>query len=375
MAPPARGAHLVPSESLLRAVIESAPNGVVMVDRAGRIVLVNAEIERLFGYQRRELLDMPIEALVPDRDRHAHHGFRAGYGRDPQKRLMGAGRDLFGLHKDGREVPVEIGLTPIATDDGLFVLASVIDIGPRKKAEQELRSSVEELERFAYVASHDLQEPLRTVASYVQLLARRYRSELGTDGAEFIDFAVDGVHRMQRLIEDLLAFSRVGTNPEPVHATPVGRALEVALGSLRASIDESSAIITHDPLPDVLADPSQLEHLFTNLIGNALKFRGEAPPLVHVGARRVGPFWEISVRDRGIGIEPRYFDRIFVIFQRLHVQEQYPGTGVGLAICRKIVERNGGRIWVDSAPGNGATFSFTLPAAQEATDVRRDIDP
>ena len=279
---------------------------------------------------------------------------------------MGAGRDLHGRRKDGSQVLVEIGLNPIETDEGLFVLASVVDISARKQAEEELRRSNEELERFAYVASHDLQEPLRTVASYVQLLARRYRDRLDKDAGEFIDFAVQGSLRMQRLIEDLLTFSRVGTRGGALVPIDSGTALEAAIASLRASIDEAQAIITHDRLPAVLADPVQLEHLFTNLVGNAIKFRGAVAPRVHVGAALDGGRWILSVRDNGIGIDPQYFERIFVIFQRLHGREEYPGTGIGLAICKKIVERHGGRIWVESQPGSGTTFFFTLAAASES---------
>jgi PAS domain S-box-containing protein len=350
---------------VFRLVVESSPNGVVMVDRRGTIVLVNRETERLFGYTREELIGESIELLVPRRFRQSHPGVRQGFLNNPQARAMGAGRDLSAVHKNGTEIPVEIGLNPIETDEGFFVLASVVDIGPRKQAEEELRRSNEELERFAYVASHDLQEPLRTVASYVQLLSRRYRDRLDADALDFIDFAVGGVRRMQQLIEDLLAFSRVGTRGAPPVPTSMQAVFESTLASLHAALEESNATVTADPLPMVVADAGQLAQLLTNLLGNALKFRGEEPPRAHVGAERTGPMWTVSVRDNGIGIAPEYFERIFVIFQRLHSREEYAGTGVGLAICKKIVERHGGRIWVESAPGEGARFSFTLPAATE----------
>jgi len=348
-------------------VVESSPNGVVMVDRGGTIVLVNRETERLFGYTRDELVGHSIERLVPERFRHGHPAFRQEFFGHPQTRAMGAGRDLFGVHKDGTEIPVEIGLNPIEAEEGFFVLASVIDIRWRKQAEAELRRSNEELERFAYVASHDLQEPLRTVSSYVQLLSRRYRGQLDADAVDFIDFAVGGVRRMQQLIEDLLAFSRVGTRGAPLVPTDLQAAFEHTLASLHAALDESRATVTADPLPTVVADAGQLAQLLTNLIGNALKFHGADPPRAHVGAERSGRMWTISVQDNGIGIAPEYFERIFVIFQRLHARDEYAGTGVGLAICKKIVERHGGRIWVESAPGRGARFSFTLPAATEAS--------
>ena len=336
-----------------------------MVDREGIIILVNRETERLFGYPREELLGRSIELLVPDPLRRSHPIFRDGFHAEPRTRAMGAGRDLYGRRRDGVEVPVEIGLSPVEIDGDNFVVASVVDISARKKADEELRRSNEELERFAYVASHDLQEPLRTVTSYVQLLARRYEEQLDDSGREFIGFAVDGAKRMQRLIQDLLAFSRVGTRGGAMAPTELDPIVDGAVDSLGAAIAESGAEVTRDAMPVVLGDAAQLRQLFANLLGNALKFHGDVPPRVHVGARRQGARWEISVKDNGIGIGPEYFDRIFVIFQRLQMRDTYPGTGIGLAICKKIVERHGGRIRVQSTPGAGSTFSFTLPAAPE----------
>lgn len=236
------------------------------------------------------------------------------------------------------------------------------------RAQQSLEESIAELARsnadlqqFAYVASHDLQEPLRMVASYTQLLARRYKGKLDSDADEFIGYAVGGAIRMQRLINDLLTFSRVTAQDKVFEWVDCNGLLEEALSNLRIAVEENGAIVTHDPLPTVMADGGQLVQLFQNLIGNAIKFRGKEPPQVYVSAERRTGEWLFSVRDNGIGVDPQYAERIFVIFQRLHNREEYPGTGIGLALCKKIVERHGGRIWVASQTGQGATFHFTLP--------------
>jgi len=357
-------------EERFRQVVEAAPNSMVMVDREGQIVLVNAQTERLFGYTRNQLFGEPIEVLVPERFRAGHQGFRGAYVKDLKPRPMGAGRDLYCRRQDGSEFPAEIGLNPVGTSEDVFVLAAIVDITERKRAEQELLSRTEELarsnqdlEQFAYVASHDLQEPLRAVAGPLQLLQRRYHGQLDARADEFILHAVDGATRMQKLIDDLLAYSRVGRSGAAHQLTECDAALDQALKSLSVVIQESGALINRGALPAVMAIPTQLALLFQNLVGNAIKFRRVDQPIhIDIGAERVGENWVISVKDNGIGIDPQYFERIFMIFQRLHSRSDYPGTGIGLALCKRIVEQHGGRIWVESAPGNGTTFFLTLNA-------------
>jgi signal transduction histidine kinase len=232
---------------------------------------------------------------------------------------------------------------------------------------KDLETSNQELQQFAYVASHDLQEPLRTISSFTQLLAKRYQDKLDDNAREFIHFAVDGCKRMQTLINDLLAFSRVGTQGKPLDPVDCDAVLNRVLRTLKIAIEESRVAITRDPLPKVLADEIQLSQLLQNLIGNAIKFRGKDTPRVHISATQEGALWKISVQDNGIGIAPEHNERIFVIFQRLHTKMQYPGTGIGLAICKKIAERHGGRIWVEPTPGGGSTFVFTIQNAKSTS--------
>jgi light-regulated signal transduction histidine kinase (bacteriophytochrome) len=226
----------------------------------------------------------------------------------------------------------------------------------------ELKRSNDELQQFAYVASHDLQEPLRMVASFTQLLASRYKGRLDSDADEFIAFAVDGCNRMQGLIQDLLAYSRAGTSGKTLRAASVEGALQAALTNLRTTIGESGAVVTHDHLPTITTDGAQLTQVFQNLIGNAIKYHSAEVAQVHVSAaKNEVREWIFSVRDNGLGIAPQYFERIFILFQRLHGQNEFEGTGIGLAVSKKIVERLGGRIWVESQPGKGSTFYFSLP--------------
>jgi PAS domain S-box-containing protein len=275
---------------------------------------------------------------------------------------------------DGNSVWLSVSGEPVFEDRKFRGYRGVgTDITERKRAQGVLRAAYDELARsnselqqFAYVASHDLQEPLRMIGSYTQLLERRYGDKLDADAREFMGFVVDGATRMKQLIEDLLAYSRVGTRGKELRPVQAQAAFERALVNLRASIESADAQVTHDALPEVSADDTQLTQLFQNLIGNAIKFRKKDEPIrVHVGAQDAGAEWRFSVSDNGIGIEPQYYERIFMVFQRLHTREEYAGTGIGLAICKKVVDRHRGRIWVESALGKGSTFNFTLPKIQK----------
>jgi PAS domain S-box-containing protein len=356
-------------EGRYRGLLEAAPDAMVVVNQDGEIVLLNVQAEKQFGYRRDELVGQKVKNIIPEgfAERLIADGTRTAAEAVAQQ--IGTGIELKGRRKYGSEFPIEIMLSPLESPEGILVTAAIRDITERKKSEQhlvetvgELKRSNDELQQFAYVASHDLQEPLRMVASYTQLLAKRYKGRLDSEADEFIAYAVDGSTRMQGLIQDLLAYSRSGTNEKALREISTEKALKDALSNLRATIQESDALVTHDSLPAVTSDDTQLVQVFQNLVGNAIKYRSAEVPHVHVSAtKNGGKDWIFSVRDNGLGIDPQYFQRIFVLFQRLHGREQFKGTGIGLTICKKIVERLGGRIWVESQPEKGSIFYFSLP--------------
>jgi PAS domain S-box-containing protein len=367
--------HLAQMEGRYRGLLEAAPDAMVVVNQAGEIVLLNLQAEKQFGYRRNELLGQKVTNIIPEgfAERLIADGLRSA--EDALAQQIGTGIELTARRKDRGEFPIELMLSPLGGAEGILVTAAIRDITTRKKAAAELLQKVEELNRsneelgqFAYIASHDLQEPLRMVASYTQLLSRRYKGKLDADADEFIAFAVDGASRMQRLIQDLLAYSRVGTQGSDLRDISSENALRQALINLRGAIEESGALVTHDPLPAVLADETQLTQLFQNLIGNAVKYQSPGVPKVHIAAAMNGEKkWTFSVRDNGLGIDPQYFEKIFGMFQRLHKREVFAGTGIGLAICKKIVEQHGSHISVESQPGQGSTFRFALARSERAS--------
>ena len=378
----------------LTAIIESAPTAMIMVDSGGKIVLLNRAAESMFGYARSELLGRPVEALVPGEFSHRHPKLRAGFVGDPSPRPMGAGRDLFAARKDGALFPVEIGLNPIQTSEGLHVLSVVVDLTERKRLENQLRQANEELEQrvqertaqlarqadelqhanealarsnqelqqFAYIASHDLQSPLRSISGFVQLLQSEYEGRLDAQADDWIRRTVEAIQQMQTLIRDILVYSRVDNRPQPFKPASFRAICDEAVAIHEGTIRDLSADVGCDePMPVISGDSQQLVQLMQNLIGNALKYHGQDPPRIRISATHGEGEWVFCVRDNGIGIDPKYHERIFDIFRRLHDQKTYPGTGIGLAICRRVVQRHGGRIWVESEFGRGSTFCFTIP--------------
>ncbi|MGE0667586.1 MAG: PAS domain S-box protein [Sphingomonadales bacterium] len=360
-------------QARFQIAFESSPSGMLMVDGDGVITLANAQVERMFGYESGELPGMSIDDLVPESARGPHPANRASFVANPEARAMGAGRDLRGRRKDGTEFPVEIGLAPVEKESGMLVLAAILDISERRRAEEviaartrELERSNAELEQFAYVASHDLREPLRMVASYTELLSDRYAGRLDERADKYIGYITDGARRMQRLVSDLLALSRVGTQGKPLTRIDSGDVLKNVLRAMTPTIRETDAHVEPGALPIVAADEVQLGQLFQNLIGNAIKFRAaDRRPSVVVEAARANGSWVFSVQDNGIGIESQYSERIFQMFQRLHGRDEYEGNGIGLAIAKKIVERHGGTIWLSSKVGEGTVFYFSLPAIDD----------
>ncbi|TWT74519.1 Phytochrome-like protein cph1 [Posidoniimonas polymericola] len=364
-------------------VIESSPTGIVMADESGVIIMVNGVTERIFGWKREDLVGRPIEVLLPVRYRAAHPAQRDNYFNDPSVRRMGAGRELFGLRANGEEFPVEIGLQPVQTRNGLRVVSAIVDTSERSamaraidaksgelaEANAALLRSNQELETFAFVASHDLQEPLRKISSYCQLLKEEKGDQLDPEAVSYLDVSINGAERLRVLVKDLLSLSRIATQGEPLAPTDANACLNAALDNLALQIEESQARVECEGLPRVMADESQLTLLFQNLIGNALKYRSSEPPVINITAEGQGRECVVSIEDNGIGIPQEYAAKVFQIFQRLHSRDKYSGTGIGLALCRRVVERFGGSIWVDPAPGGGSVFRFQLITAEDQATI------
>jgi PAS domain S-box-containing protein len=346
-------------------VLDECPVGLLVVNSDGWIELANIEVERMFGYERHALQGRASVDLVAGAARRRFDAQRRHYFGRPQRRSLGAGVEFEAVRRDGAEFVVQVGFSPL---EDARVLLAVSDISERKNSEQqvdkrleELARSNNELEQFAYVASHDMREPLRMITSYIDLLVEEFDGKLDARTEQFMGYVSEGGKRMQRLIDDLLAYCRLDATAQPVVPTDAAEAMRHAISDLHPLIEETGAEITQGRLPTLLVDPVQLDQLFQNVLHNAIKFHREEPPRVHVGAQDVGAMWRFAVQDNGIGIDKPQCARIFQMFQRLHDRSSYDGSGIGLAVAKKIVLRHGGEIWVESRPGSGSTFYFTLP--------------
>lgn len=350
----------------LSSAVEQSTSIIIITDTNANIDYVNPRFTEITGYSREEILGKNPRILKSTQTSPDVYN-------ELWKAISSGGEwhgELHNKRKNGESYWAKVSISPIKNSDGIIThyLGVQEDITEHKRARSalqkyatELERSNQELQQFAYVASHDLQEPLRMITSYLSLLESRYKGKLDEDADEFIHYAVDGAIRMKQLIKDLLEYSRVGTHGHPFKKTDSQKVLDKTLQNLEVAILENNVSITHGRLPRVVGDEMQISQLFQNLISNAIKFRSNQLPQIHVGARRKNGQWVFSVKDNGIGIEKEYANRIFVIFQRLHSATKYPGTGIGLALCKKIVERHGGRIWFDSVLGEGSVFHFTLP--------------
>jgi PAS domain S-box-containing protein len=358
-------------ERLFTAVFESSTDAVITKTLDGTITAWNPAAERLFGHSAADVIGRPIDLIVPPERRDELRGVLARVARGERIEH----HETVRTTRDGRRLDISLSISPVRTPSGEIIGAAKIarDITEQKLAERKLQLAVEALKRsnealeqFAYIASHDLQEPLRMVASYTELLAQRYHGRLDDQADKYIHHATDGARRLQVMVRDLLAYSRISARMPPAEPVDSAAVLADVLRILKPAIARGGARIAVGPLPVVIGDATELGQVLQNLIANALKFHGADAPVIRIEARREQAEWTFSIADNGIGIDPKYHARIFEMFQRLNARSQYAGSGIGLAITRKLVERRGGRIWVDSAPGRGSTFCFTMPPAGEA---------
>jgi PAS domain S-box-containing protein len=365
--------------ALLSSIVDSSDDAIISKNLAGVIMSWNKAAERLFGFSAAEAVGKSIKIIVPTD--------RLDEETDILRRIARGERierlETVRRRKDGRELDVSLIISPVRDTEGRIIGASKIahDITERVAQERELLDANEalkranaDLEQFAYSASHDLQEPLRMVATYSELLKKRFNGQLGKEGEEYIGYTVEGALRMEKLLRDLRVYTQVSTGElRPEAAVDANSVLEKTLRNLQVSIQEAGAVVTSGPLPQVSILEFQLEQLFQNLIANAIRYRSSRPPEVQVAAQKGETDWLFSVKDNGIGIDSKFKEQIFGIFKRLHTASEHPGTGMGLAICQRVVERSGGRIWVESEPGRGSTFYFTLPRT-ESSGRRRGVE-
>jgi len=363
-------------EATSRAILESSPVAVVEAGANGNITFVNSMTEKLFGYDKGELIGEKVEVLLPDRFTGLHPEYRHRFFSNPQIRPMGIGRDLCGKRKNGSEFPIEVGLNSVETSDGITVLAFVSDISERKDAEQkqaELLAEVEsinrELKDFAHIVSHDLKAPLRGIKSLVSWLMSDYADKLDEEGKKQMNMVQSRVDRMHNLIDGVLAYSRVAHQSEERAQVELNELVADVIEMLAAP--ENISITVSEELPTIDFEPTRIAQVFQNLLGNAIKYMDKPQGQISVGCVAEDGFWKFGVTDNGPGIEEAHFERIFQMFQTLSARDEFESTGVGLTVIKKIVEMYGGKIWVESEPGQGSTFYFTVPKQKtEVTDAR-----
>lgn len=362
-------------ERRFEKLLESAPDGVVIVNQSGKIELVNARAEDLFGYCRSELVGQPVEVLVPDQFRAIHSNHREGYTNSPRARDMGLGLELFGRRKDGTQFPVEISLSPIESEHGTLISSSIRDVSLRHEAtrqiqnlnaalEQKVRdldATNKELESFSYSVSHDLRAPLRHIDGFARILIEEHASAFSMEARHFLERIVEAANRMGTLIDDLLSLARVGRREMAVRKASLDNLVQQAMTDLPPGTENRGILWRIEPLGEAVCDSGLIKLAFYNLLANAVKFtRTRETAMIQIGTRQMNGTTAYFVQDNGVGFDSQYADKLFGVFQRLHGQQEFEGTGVGLATVRRIVQRHGGEVWAESRPGEGATFFFTL---------------
>ena len=355
------GQALTASEERMRGIVESAMDAIITVDVDQRIVLYNQAAERIFGWPGEQVLGKRLEMLMPERFRigHAAHVGRFSVA-GTTSRSMGDGTLIYGQRANGEEFPLEASISQLDTAGGKVFSVILRDVTARMRAHDALERSNLDLQQFAYVASHDLKTPLRSIGGFVQILERNYGDRLDEKALALIQRTSDAVRRLEHLTEDLLSYARVNSEMRPFAPVDCGEVIGEVIHLLNAAIEDTGAVVTAGELPVVMGDRTQLVQLFLNLVGNGIKYCQDRAPVVHVSATKGNREWLFSVTDNGIGIEAKHHDKIFEVFKRLHTQKEYSGTGIGLAVCRRVVERHGGGIGLTSVPGKGSTFTFTL---------------
>lgn len=362
-------------EDKFRNVLESAPDAMVIVDQKGRIQIVNSQTEKLFGYLRNELLGQSVEILVPERFRRNHPDHRERFFDASRRRPMGARPGLYGRRRDGTEVPVEISLSPLETEEGILILSSIRDVTERRQTEEQIRklnselsrkvsdlgALNKELEAFSYSVSHDLRAPLRHIDGFARILKEEHAAGLSPDSLRYLDRVLEAANNMGHLVDDMLNLSRIGRKDLALRCTKLDELVREVREELTAEAEHRDIAWRIEPLPEADCDPGLLKLVFVNLLSNAVKFtRSREHAVIEIGARQADGVTTYSVRDNGVGFDPKYADKLFGVFQRLHRQEDFEGTGVGLAIVQRVIQKHGGKVWAESQLDRGATFLFTL---------------